>query len=665
MIALTTRGIGTFILCAISILSVYGQTTKSKYDHHVLFHPLRNLQPGNEFRSASGVPGVAYWQNQADYKINVTLDDNSNTVSGSVEITYTNNSPDELSYLWLQLDQNSFNTSSRGGKTTPITGGRFGNQDFDGGKNIGEVSIQYGKSKWQPVRYIVDDTRMQIRLQEPVKAKGDIVKIKIDYSFVIPDYGSDRTGILNTKNGKIYEIAQWYPRMAVYDDIEGWNVLPYLGAGEFYLEYGNFEYSITVPWDHIVVGSGELVNPNEVLTKTQIDRLAKAAKSDSTIFIRTAEEVTDPSSRPKQSGTLTWKFRCNQSRDVAWASSKAFVWDAARINLPDGKTALAQSVYPVESGGYNAWGRSTEYVKGSIEFYSNYIMPYTYPVATNVAGLVGGMEYPGIVFCSHASKSDRLWGVTDHEFGHNWFPMIVGSDERKYAWLDEGLNTFINFLATENFNEGEYRNGRFDDMHRIAPLIFRDYADPIMTIPDVIQPGNLGWEAYYKPALGLKLLREVVLGKDRFDYAFREYTRRWAFKHPTPYDFFRAIENAAGENLGWFWKGWFFENYKLDQGVREVTYIDQDPANGSVITIENLEQWAMPVTIELEESDGRKTRVNLPVEIWQRGNRWTFKSDTRLPLIRVTIDPDKKLPDIDPRNNTWRPKKFSTPSTTN
>src|SRR5690606_23519601 len=302
------------------------------------------------------------------------------------------------------------------------------------------------------------------------------------------------------------------------------------------------------------------------------------------------------------------------------------VWDAARINLPDGKTALAQSVYPVESGGYNAWGRSTEYVKGSIEFYSNYIMPYTYPVATNVAGLVGGMEYPGIVFCSHASKSDRLWGVTDHEFGHNWFPMIVGSDERKYAWLDEGLNTFINFLATENFNEGEYRNGHFDDMHRIAPLIFRDYADPIMTIPDVIQTGNLGWEAYYKPALGLKLLREVVLGKDRFDYAFREYTRRWAFKHPTPYDVFRAIENAAGENIGWFWKGWFFENYKLDQGVREVTYIDQDTANGSVITIENLEQWAMAVTIALEESDGRKTRVNLPVEIWQRGNRWTFKS---------------------------------------
>ncbi len=649
--------------CSSAVLAVAQSPAKSRYDHHVLFHPLYNSQPGNEFRSSGGAPGAAYWQNRADYKIEATLDEPKKMLNGFVEITYKNNSPDELRHLWLQLDQNSFNTTSKGGKTTPITGGRFGNQDFDGGNTLSEVSIQQGKGKWQPANYIVDDTRLQIRLDQPVLAKGDVIKIRIGFSYLIPNYGSDRTGILETKNGNVYEIAQWYPRMYVYDDIEGWNVMPYLGAGEFYLEYGDFEYAITVPWDHIVVGSGELVNANEVLTKEQIDRLAKASKSDSTVFIRTQEEVTNPSSRPRQSGTLTWRFRCNQARDIAWATSRAFVWDAARMNIAGGKTALAQSVYPVESAGNNAWGRSTEYVKGSIEFYSNYVMPYTYPVATNVAGIVGGMEYPGIVFCSHASKSDRLWGVTDHEFGHNWFPMIVGSNERKYAWMDEGLNTFINFLATENFNNGEYANKRFDDMHRIAPSIFRDYADPIMTIPDVIQPANLGWEGYYKPALGLKMLRNIVLGKDRFDYAFREYTRRWAFKHPTPYDFFRSMEDASGEKLGWFWKGWFFENYKLDQGVKEVTYIDQDPAHGSVITIENYEQWAMPVTIELEESDGKKTRVQLPVEVWQRGNRWSFKADTRLPLKSVTIDPDKQLPDVDPRNNTWKPQKFAAPTT--
>ncbi|GAA4436985.1 M1 family metallopeptidase [Ravibacter arvi] len=635
---------------------------KSKYDPHTLFHPLYNSQPGNEFRAASGTPGAAYWQNRADYKIDVTLDENKKMLNGTVEITYKNNSPEELRHLWLQLDQNSFNTASKGGKTTPITGGRFGNVDFNGGNTLSEVSVQQGKGKWQAARYIVDDTRLQIRLDHPVLPKGDVIKVKIGFSYTIPDYGSDRTGILDTKNGTIFEVAQWYPRMYVYDDIEGWNVMPYLGAGEFYLEYGDFEYAVTVPWDHIVAGSGELINPAEVLTREQIDRLAKASKSDATVFIRTAEEVKDPASRPKQSGMLTWKFRCKEARDIAWATSKAFIWDAAKMNIAGDRTALAQSVYPEESAGDNAWGRSTEYVKGSIEFYSQYVMPYTYPVATNVAGLVGGMEYPGIVFCNYSAKTDRLWGVTDHEFGHNWFPMIVGSNERKYAWMDEGLNTFINFLATENFNNGEYRNGRFDDLHRLAPSIFRDYADPIMTIPDVIQTNNLGWEAYYKPAIGLKMLREIVLGKDRFDYAFREYTRRWAFKHPTPYDFFRSMEDASGEKLGWFWKGWFFENYKLDQGVKEVSYIEQDPEKGSVITIENYEQWAMPVTIEIEESDGKKTRVNLPVEVWQRGNRWSFKAGTRLPLKSVTVDPDKQLPDVDPRNNTWKPLKYAAPT---
>ncbi len=636
---------------------------KKKYDQHVLFHPLNNFQPGNEFRSSSGAPGSRYWQNRADYKINVALNETANELAGTVEITYKNNSPDALNFLWLQLDQNSFHTASRGGKTTPVTGGRFGNVGFEGGNELSVVSIQQGKNKWQDARYIVSDTRMQIRLDEPLKAGGDVIRIKIGFTYPLPEYGSDRTGLLTTQNGVIYEIAQWYPRMCVYDDIEGWNVLPYLGAGEFYLEYGDFEYAVTVPWDHIVVGSGELVNPSDVLTREQIQRLEQASKSDATVMIRTLEEVTDPGSRPVRNGTLTWKFRCRESRDIAWASSKAFMWDAAKMNLPEGKSALAQSVYPVESAGDDAWGRSTEYVKGSIEYYSGYVLPYTYPVATNVAGIVGGMEYPGIVFCGHGAKKDALWGVTDHEFGHNWFPMIVGSDERKYAWLDEGLNTFLNMLATENFNNGEYNTGRFDNLHRLAPSIFRDYADPIMTIPDVIQSNNLGWEAYYKPAIGLKLLREVVLGKDRFDYAFREYVRRWAFKHPTPFDFFRTMEDASGEKLGWFWKGWFFENYKLDQGVKEVTYVEQNPEKGAVITIENYEQWAMPVTIELEEEGGKKTRVELPVEVWQRGNRWTFKADSQQPLKTVTIDPDKKLPDVDPRNNVWKPMKYAVPVT--
>lgn len=646
--------------CCLGSASVFAQETdKPKYDAHQLFHPLFNFQPGSEYRTGSGAPGPAYWQNRADYKINVSLNEAEGTISGDVEITYKNNSPEALEFIWLQLDQNSFNTESRGGKTTNITGGRFGNIGFNGGDMIKSVTVQQGKDKAVEANYIVNDTRMQIRLTNAVKPKGDVIKIKVGYSFKIPEYGSDRMGTLETKNGIVYEMAQWYPRVAVFDDIEGWNVLPYLGAGEFYLEYGDFEYAVTVPWDHIVVGSGELLNPGEVLTAEQRKRLADAAKSDQTVMIRTAEEVTNPSSRPSQSGTKTWKFRCVQARDVAWASSKAFVWDAARMNLPNGKTALAQSAYPAEDGGLEGWGRSTEYVKGCIEFYSQYIHEYTYPVATNVGGIVGGMEYPGIVFCSSKSRKEDLWGVTDHEFGHNWFPMIVGNNERKYAWMDEGFNTFINFLSGDNFNNGEFKDTQMNDLHRLAPMIFRENADPIMTIPDVVQAANLGWEAYYKPAMGLKMLREQVLGKDRFDYAFHLYVKRWAFKHPTPYDFFRTMEDAAGEDLGWFWKGWFFENYKLDQGVKTVSYIEQNPQKGSVITIENLDQWAMPAKVDVEEISGKKTRVELPVEIWQRGGKWTFRVDTQQPLKSVTIDPDNQLPDINPQNNVWKPVKYS------
>jgi hypothetical protein len=653
-------------LIAISSLGFFNNTIaqeaeKGKYDPHVLFHPLFNFQPGNEYRTGSGAPGPKYWQNRADYKINVALEEDKGIVSGDVELTYKNNSPENLEFIWLQLDQNAFSNHSRGGKTTPVTGGRFGNTGFEGGDSIKAVSIQQGKDKFVDADFKITDTRMQIRLKTPVKANGDVIKIKIAYSFKIPEYGSDRMGTLETKNGIVYEMAQWYPRVAVFDDIEGWNLLPYLGAGEFYLEYGDFEYNVNVPWDHIVVGSGELTNPNEVLTAEQRKRLADASKSDQTVVIRSAEEVTNPSTRPKQSGTLTWRFRCMQARDIAWATSKAFVWDAARMNLPKGKTALAQSVYPAEDGGLDGWGRSTEYVKGCIEFYSNYVHEFTYPVATNVAGIVGGMEYPGIVFCSSKSRKEDLWGVTDHEFGHNWFPMIVGNNERKYAWMDEGFNTFINFLSGDNFNNGEYKTTQMNDLQRLAPMIFRPKADPIMTIPDVVQAVNLGWEAYYKPALGLKMLREQILGKDRFDYAFHLYVQRWAFKHPTPYDFFRTMEDAAGEDLGWFWKGWFFENYKLDQSVKDVSYVEQNPQKGSYITIENLDQLAMPAKVDIEEVNGKKTRVELPVEVWQRGGSWTFKAATQQPIRSVTIDPEHALPDIDPGNNVWKPAMFTEP----
>ena len=621
---------------------------QSKYSAHELFHPLWNYGPVSSARSAAGVPGPGYWQNSADYKIAVSLDDVANKITGDVEITYKNNSPDKLPFLWLQLDQNSFNTQSRGGKTTPINGGRFGNLAFEGGYKIESVTID-GKS----ANFIVEDTRMQIRLAAPLAEKIGTAKIKIAYSFTSPENASDRMGIQKTKNGAIYTVAQWFPRVCVYDDIEGWNVLPYLGAGEFYLEYGNFEYSINAPASHIVVGSGELLNPTEVYTADQVKKWAAAANSETTVVIRSAAEVTDPASRPAKD-RLTWKFKCNNARDVAFASSKAFILDACRINLPSGKKSLAVSVYPVESDGKDAWGRSSEYVKASIEHYSNWLYEYTYPVATNVAGVVSGMEYPGIIFCGYQDKTASLWGVTDHEFGHNWFPMIVGNNERKFAWMDEGFNTFINFYSTDAFNKGEYKNRKFD-MHTIAKSMFRETADPIMSIPDVIQTRNLGWEAYNKPGFGLRILRENILGADRFDYAFKNYIAKWAFKHPTPMDFFRAMEDGAGEDLGWFWRAWFYELWRLDQSVKDVDYVEQDPAKGAVITIENLDKMAMPAVVEVELTSGEKERFTFPVEIWQRGSTWTFRTSTKLPIKAVVIDPDHSFPDMDSKNNTWKP----------
>ena len=621
---------------------------QSKYSAYELFHPLWNYGPISSARSAAGVPGPGYWQNSADYKIAVSLDDVANKITGDVEITYKNNSPDKLPFLWLQLDQNSFNTQSRGGKTTPISGGRFGNLAFDGGYKIESVTID-GK----PANFIVEDTRMQIRLAAPLAEKVGTAKIKIAYSFTSPENASDRMGIQQTKNGAIYTVAQWFPRVCVYDDIEGWNVLPYLGAGEFYLEYGNFEYSINAPASHIVVGSGELLNPTEVYTADQVKKWAAAANSETTVVIRSAAEITDPASRPAKD-RLTWKFKCANARDVAFASSKAFILDACRINLPSGKKSMAVSVYPVESDGKDAWARSTEYVKASIEHYSNWLYEYTYPVATNVAGIVSGMEYPGIIFCGYRDKTASLWGVTDHEFGHNWFPMIVGSNERKFAWMDEGFNTFINFYSTDAFNKGEYKNRKFD-MHAIAKSMFRETADPIMSIPDVIQTRNLGWEAYNKPGFGLRILREHILGADRFDYALKNYINKWAFKHPTPMDFFRAMEDGAGEDLGWFWRAWFYELWRLDQSVKDVDYVEQDPAKGAVITIENLDKMAMPAVVEVELTSGEKERFTFPVEIWQRGSSWTFRTSTKLPIKSVVVDPDHSFPDMDSKNNTWKP----------
>lgn len=636
-------------------ISLFAQTASSNYDNREAFNPQFYPYPGNLLRSSSGEPGPKYWQNRADYKISCTLDTGKNSVSGNVEISYTNNSPDNLKFLWLQLDQNIYKKDSRASATTTQTGGRWANAKFTEGDVIKSVSVEYNGKTFTP-KYNVTDTRMQVWLQDALKSSGGKIKVAVKFEFEVPEYGTDRMGRQKTKNGWIYEVAQWFPRMCVYDDIQGWNTLPYLGAGEFYLEYGDLEYNITAPSNLIVVGSGELQNPQECLTTEQIKRWNEAKNSDKTVMIRSDKEVTDPNSRPKQAN-CTWKFKIQNARDVAWAASKAFVWDAARMNLPSGKKSIAASVYPVESIKKDGWQRSTEMVKGSIEYNSKTWYEFPYPVATNVAGIVGGMEYPGIVFCGSGSAGSGLWGVTDHEFGHTWFPMIVGSNERKYAWMDEGFNTFINGPSTDNFNNGEFKEtGFFDDPSSpfMVKYVFGEKMDGLFNIPEVIQQDNLGVSAYLKPSMMLNALRDVVLGPERFDTAFREYISRWAYKHPTPWDFFRTIENVSGEDLCWFWRGWVLNTWKIDQSVKGVKYIKDKPENGSMITIENLEKLPMPVTVLVKESNGQDHRINLPVEIWQRGSSWTFGVPTTSEIKEVILDPDKKLPDWNRDNNNWK-----------
>jgi len=632
-----------------SALATQAQDTP-KYDQHKVFNPLfYKGQQGNEYRTGGGAPGVKYWQNRADYKLNVTLDTAKHRVTGTTIITYTNNSPDALGFLWLQLDQNLFREDSRGQAASPVDAGRFNIAAFTQGDEIKSVSIIQNKQT-SKAAYEVTDTRMRIDLKNALKSQGGVIQIKIEYAFDVPEYGIDRMGRVKTKNGWIYELAQWYPRMEVYDDVTGWNTIPYMGGSEFYLEYGNFDYTVTAPANLVVVGSGELLNPAEVLAPKILARVNAAKGSDKTVMIKDSVDLNDAASHP-QKANLTWHFSCTNARDVSWAASKAFLWDAARINLPSGKKSLAQSVYPIESKGMKAWSRSTEYVKACIELYSQEWFEYTYPVATNVAGNVGGMEYPGIVFCSMRSREGGLWEVTNHEFGHNWFPMVVGSNERKYAWMDEGFNTFINKVDTRVFNNGEYYERA--DIEKQAPGMFAPGMDAIMNVPDVIQANNLGFAAYEKPGLGLTILREQILGEKRFDYAFRTYIKRWAFKHPTPWDFFHSMDNAAGEDLSWFWNEWFLSTWSDDQGVKSIDYINNDPAKGALITIENKGQMALPAIIDVKEENGKVSRVNLPAEIWQRGGEWTFRYKSTSKIVYVMLDPDHIQPDVNAENNAF------------
>ena len=559
------------------------------------FHPMDELLPTpNVYRAGSGAPGSEYWQQKADYEINIKLNDKDQSVQGNETISYTNNSPDALTYLWLQLDQNLFSKTSDTYATETKdklenmsfeAWESFKRQDFDGGYKILSVKDTKGNA----IKYTINKTMMRIELPSPLKTKNTYT-FSIEWNNNINNcktHGGRGGYEYFEKDGNyIYEMAQWYPRMCVYDDYQGWETKQYLGGGEFALEFGDFKVNITVPADHIVAATGELQNPNQVLSKTQIERWNKAKVSEKPLIVINQNEA-EKNESSKSTETKTWTFEAKNVRDFAWASSRKFIWDCMKVRVGD-KDILAMSYYPKE--GNPLWERySTHAIAQTLTVYSRHSVNYAYPVAISINGPVGGMEYPMICFNGPRPEADGTYSertkyglisVVIHEVGHNFFPMIINSDERKYAWMDEGFNTFCQYLTEKEF-EREYPTLR-GEARSIINYMSQDASnlEPIMSSPDNIN--QLGPVAYGKVGAALNVLRETVMGRDLFDYAFKEYGRRWAYKHPKPADFFRTMEDASGMDLDWFWRGWFFGTEPCDISINNVSWYTNDTQNPEV-----------------------------------------------------------------------------------
>src|SRR3954468_2351972 len=625
-----------------------------------IFSPIPFPEPGST-RGADGEPGPGYWQQQVDYTIRATLDTAAKRLNGSAAIRDTNHSPDTLRFVWRQLDQNLFREGSTGSLLFP-SDSRFGDAGFAGGFDIDSV-VQCSRMEKQqasgttstrrkrrqkpavnppprcaasPLKTRVDDTMMFVDLATPIPP-GGITTFELSYGFSIPEHGADRMG----RDGNLYEIAQWYPRMAVYDDVHGWNTDQYLGQGEFYLEYGNIEYEVTVPAGYIVAGSGVLLNPADVLTTAQRGRLATALKSDSTIHIVTAPELSSGAARPVKEGSLTWRFRAENVRDAAWAASPDYLWDAARW-----EGVLAQAYY--RPSAVDTWKDAARMSRFSIQEYSTRWFSYPYPQISAIEGPVSGMEYPMVAMEAKGESGPDLYNVVTHEIGHMWYPMVVGSDERRYAWMDEGFNTFINTFSEESYWKRNDAAVRQRERQLVIGIDQMPTAQPILTPANRYRTSdNLLSLAYVKPSIELLTLRNKVVGAQVFDSAFREYTRRWAFKHPQPTDFFRTMEQVSGRDLAWFWRSFFYTTAALDQSVEGVK---QEGDGSAQVSLLNLGDAVMPVELELAFQDGTKELVKLPVEIWYGGNRYVYAVPSGKSVVSARVNPDGTFPGPVARN---------------
>ena len=689
------------------------------------------LASPNTYRTASGAPGRDYWQQKADYTMEVVLDDEKQTITGSETITYYNQSPDDLRYLWLQVDQNMRAQDSDTKLVLPssirnntISTSSFqrniGNDGgFNGGFKIKKVVDQNGK----PMKYFINKTMLRIDLPE-VLEPGKNISFSIDWWYNINDRmkmgGRSGYEYFPKDDNYLYTIAQWFPRMCVYDDKEGWQNKQFLGRGEFALVFGDYKVKITVPSDHIVASTGWLQNPEEVLTETQQSRFKKAQSSEDEIVMIVTEAEAKKKERKKASDQKTWVFHAENVRDFAFASSRKFIWDAQAVDI-NGKKPLAMSYYPKE--GNPLWElESTKAVANTLRTYSKMTIDYPYPVAISVHTASIGMEYPMICFNFGRPKEDgtysdavkwRMIGVIIHEVGHNFFPMIINSDERQWTWMDEGLNSFVQYVCQVDYYPTK-------PLGRGAPANITGYmkGDPSMIRPimtnseQIIQFGN---NAYGKPATALNILRETVMGKEMFDHAFKEYATRWAFKHPDPADFFRTMEDASGMDLDWFWKGWFYtidyvdieltnvkwykvkntkagienktqegkivnngqdangNNTDFSGGYEEVALEDtyyygeftnslddnairaaNENKNLYEITFTNKGGLVMPIIVEWTYKDGTKELEQIPAEIWRANEEVVTKVFAKdKEVVNIIIDPNLESADVDVMNNTF------------
>ena len=578
----------------------------------------------NLYRTASGYPGHGYWQNRADYTIDVKLNDDNQSINGFETITYTNNSPDNLNYLWVQLDQNVRAKDSDSYKISTgkmrnklnfasikpgyIIGDKDANEilnKFDGGFNIEEVVTIDGRK----LNYVINKTMMRVDLKKPMKS-GSKISISIRWNYNIQDrvYMGGRPGyeFFKSDSNYLYTICQWFPRMAMYNDVYGWQNKQFLGRGEFTLDFGDYDVRITAPSDHVVAATGELQNSMEVLTKTQVDRLKKSKSSIEPVIIITKDEA-EKNERSRSKKFKTWRFKAKNVRDFAFTSSRKFIWDAMGVKLGN-RTVMAMSYYPKEA--YILYERySTKAVAHTLRSYSKYTFDYPYPVAISVEAN-NGMEYPMICFNYGRPEKDGSYtertkygmiSVIIHEVGHNYFPMIVNSDERQWTWMDEGLNSYLQFLAEQEWDR-EYPSWRGPPKN-IVPYMKgnKNNLSPIMTNSESI---NQFWDnAYGKPATALNILRETIVGRELFDFAFKEYSKTWMFKHPTPSDFFRILENSSGVDLDWFWRGWFYGTDPVDIAIDEVTWFSLDSKNP-----------------DIEFPLKKKKKADSPIQIWQERN---------------------------------------------